>query len=157
MTEPTVSPSPSPSASPSGPYTPVPHTHPFTSVTGLRYAPNGRVEPAYDSGDVKVNGKVIALYNAAVPKATFSANTVPPVTVQDAVQDNDGDSTDGAAQATQFLAEGKITQQEYNVITQEIKPTGTGVAPSTTVKGNTISVSGDAFTYDTVLTLMELH
>lgn len=154
MTTPTINPSPAPGNTPSGPFpaNPVPHVHPFTAITGLRFGANGRVEPVYDSADVKVNGQVTALYNAAVPKATFSANTVPLVTVQDAVQDNDGDSDDGAAQAAQFLAEGKITQQEYNVITQEIKPTGTGVAPSTTVKGNTISVSGDAFTYDTVLT-----
>jgi hypothetical protein len=151
MTTPTITPSNANSSTVTGPDL-VPHQHNFNSVVGLRFGEDGRVEPVYDSADVKANGQVIALYNAATPKAGFSPSAVPLVTVQDAVQDNDGDNSDGAAQASQFLAAGKINQQEYELITAEIKPTGTGIAPVASLKGNTIVVTGDAFTYDTVLT-----
>ena len=131
MTTPTVSPSPSAGNSPSGIYTPVNHTHPFTAVTGLRFGPDGRVEPVYDSADVYANGVVIALYNAATPKASFTAPAVPRVTVIDAVQnvEGDDDNTAGKAEADRFLAEGRITQQEYDTITATPKPATEGVAP----------------------------
>ena len=151
MTAPTISPSNSPSTSAGGHFL-IPHNHNFNSIIGLRFGPDGRVEPVYDSSNVKVNGQVVALYNAASTTGSFSPNVVPPVTIADAVQDNDGPSDEGKKQADQFLAEGKITKQEYDNITKDIAPTGKGVAPSTTVKGNTITITGDAFTYDTVLT-----
>jgi uncharacterized protein (TIGR02594 family) len=54
----------------------VPHQHDALSV-------NGRTEPLYDSADVYANGVPIALYNAAVAKASASVNAVvavvPPV------------------------------------------------------------------------------
>jgi hypothetical protein len=153
MTTPTVSPSPSPSNSPSGIYTPVNHTHPFTAVTGLRFGPDGRVEPVYDSADVYANGVVIALYNAATPKTAFSPTAVPTVTISAAVQQNDGeDTTKGKAEADRFLAEGRISQKEYTEITTEVKPTTAGVAPTAALKGNTITVEGTAFDFSTVLT-----
>jgi hypothetical protein len=153
MTTPTVSPSPSASNSPSGIYTPVNHTHPFTAVTGLRFGPDGRVEPVYDSADVFANGVVIALYNAATPKAAFSPTVVPTVTISAAVQQNDGEDTSlGKAEADKFLAEGRISQKEYAEITTEVKPTTAGVAPTAALKGNTVTVEGTAFDFSTVLT-----
>ena len=153
MTTPTVSPSPSASNTPSGIYTPVNHTHPFTAVTGLRFGPDGRVEPVYDSADVFANGVVIALYNAATPKAAFSPTAVPTVTISAAVQQNDGEDTSvGKAEADRFLAEGRISQKEYTEITTEVKPTTAGVAPTAALKGNTVTVEGTAFDFSTVLT-----
>lgn len=154
MTTPTISPSPSASNSPSGIFTPVAHTHPYTAITGLRFGADGRVEPVYDSSNVKANGQVIALYNAASSTGSFSAPAVPAVTVTQAVQnvEGDDDNTAGKAEADRFLAEGKITKQEYDQLTTTPKPTGPGVAPTTTVSGNTISVSAGTFTMETVLT-----
>ena len=158
MTNPTVTPTPAAGNSPSGIYTPVPHVHPVTAITGLRFdAATGRVEPIYDAADVRANGQVIALYNAATAKAGFSPAPVPPVTIQDAVQDNDGASDEGKKQAETFLAEGKITKKEYDTITADIKPTGAGVsAPATvapgSINGLKIYKEGDVFSYDTVLT-----
>ena len=151
MTTPTINPTNAPSTSAGGHYL-IPHKHNFNSITGLRFGPDGRVEPVYDSSNVYANGQVIALYNAATTTGSFSPNTVPPVTIADAVQDNDGASDEGTKQADAFLAAGKITKQEYDTITKEIAPTGKGVPPSTTVKGNTITVTGGDFSYDTVLT-----
>lgn len=154
MTEPTVSPSPSASNSPSGPYTPVSHTHPFTAVTGLRYAPNGRVEPAYDSGNVYANGTPIALYNAHATNGSFTAPAVPKVTVVQAVQNVEGDdnNTAGKAEADRFLAEGRITPAEHKTLTTTPNPTGAGVGPSAAIPGQTsTAVTGD-LSYSTVLT-----
>lgn len=162
MTTPTINPTPAAGNSPGGPTatiggiaTPVNHTHPYSAITGLRFGADGRVEPVYDSADVYANGQVIALYNAASAKASFSANSVPYVTVSQAIQNNDpegDDSSKGKAQADKFLAEGKITKEEYAEITKDIAPTGTGVAPSATVTGSNITVTGDTFTMETVLT-----
>lgn len=154
MSTPTISPSPAAGNSPSGIYTPVPHTHPFTAVTGLRFGADGRVEPVYDAINVKANGQLLALYNAASTPGSFSAPGVPAVTVTQAVQNVEGDdnNTAGKAEADKFLAEGKITKQEYDEITTTPKPTGPGVAPTTTVAGKTITVTPGDFTMDTVLT-----
>lgn len=155
-TTPTIEPSPSAGNSPSGIYTPVNHTHPYTAITGLRFGSNGRVEPVYDSADVYANNQLIALYNAATPKSAFAQTTVPPVTLQDAVQNEDGDDTSGGkAKAEEFLKEGKITKQEYDAVTKEVAPTGAGVAPpSTTTPGKSGATFAEdtSFTYSTVLT-----
>lgn len=154
MTAPTINPSNSPSTSVGGHFL-VPHTHNFTSVVGLRFGPDGRVEPVYDSADVKANNQVIALYNAATPKSAFSQSTVPPVTVIQAVQNEDGEDTSrGKAEADRFLSEGKITKKEYEEITKEVKPAGTGTPPSAvTVRGQDITpVSEGDFKMSTVLT-----
>lgn len=142
------------SASPSGPFPPVPHKHSLTSITGLRVGSNGRVEPIYDANNVYANGQLIALYNAATTAGSFAANAVTEVTISKAVQNNDNPNDEGLKKAKQFLAEGKITQQEYDRITADVKPTGAGVAPvAVTTKGKEgFSFTGDAFSYSTVLT-----
>jgi hypothetical protein len=97
---------------------------------------------------------VIALYNAATPKASFTAPAVPRVTVIDAVQnvEGDDDNTAGKAEADRFLAEGRITQQEYDTITATPKPATEGVKPTTVVAGKEVAaVSGD-LSYDKVIT-----
>ena len=156
MTTPTINPSPAAGNSPSSIWTPTPHTHPYTAITGLRFGDNGRVEPVYDSADVYANNQIIALYTAATPKAAFAQSTVGPVTLQDAVQNEDGDNTSGGKEkAAEFLAQGKITKQEYDAVTKEVAPSGAGVAPPST---NTPAQSGatfaedTSFTYSTVLT-----
>ena len=155
-TTPTISPSASPANSPDGPRPgiPVPHTHPFTAITGLRFGTNGRVEPVYDAANVFANGQVIALYNAASTEGTFTAVTVPRVTVAVAVQnvEGDDDNTAGKAQADKFLAEGRITKQEYAEITTTPTPKTAGVAPSAPVQGkDSAAVTGD-ISFATVLT-----
>jgi hypothetical protein len=154
MTTSTISPSPAAGNSPSGIYTPVAHTHPFTAITGLRFGADGRVEPVYDSSNVKANGQVIALYNAASSTGSFSAPAVPAVTVTQAVQNVEGDdnNTAGKAEADKFLAEGKITKQEYDQLTTTPAPKTTGIAPSASIAGNTITVTAGDFTMDTKLT-----
>lgn len=155
MATPTINPSPAAGNSPSGPSTPVAHTHPFTAITGLRFGSNGRVEPVYDAINVKANGQLIALYNAASNAGSFSAPGVPAVTVVQAVQNEDGEDTGrGKAEADRFLSEGKITQQEYDQITKEIKPTGTGVTAGAAKSGSApagITLTAP-FTMETVLT-----
>lgn len=156
MSTPTINPVVSPSPSLPGPkYTPIPHTHDFNSITGLKFGTDGRVEPVYDAMNVKANGQLIALYNAASTAGAFSPPSVGEVTVVQAVQNNDPQGEDtgsGKAKADEFLAAGKITQQQYDEITKEVKPTGEGVKAGAALTGNTITVTGDAFTYDTVLT-----
>jgi hypothetical protein len=131
MTTPTINPSPAAGNSPSGIYTPVNHTHPFTAITGLRFGANGRVEPVYDAANVYANGQVIALYNASSTEGSFSAVTVPRVTVVQAVQnvEGDDDNTAGKVEADKFLAEGRITKQEYTELTTTPTPKTEGVAP----------------------------
>ena len=132
----------------------VPHQHTVNSIIGLRVnSANGRVEPLYDSINVKANGQLIALYNAATIPGTFTPSTVPFVTIVDAVKNNDGeDTTLGKAQADQFLAEGRITQREYDEITREVKPTGEGIRAAPPRTGADVGAIAGPFTFDTVLT-----
>jgi len=157
MPTPTIAPNPAAANTPSGPFSPTAHTHPFTAVTGLRFGTNGRVEPVYDPYNVYANGVLVALYNAATTAGTALKTArvpVPPVTIVQAVQnvEGDDDNTLGKAEADRYLAEGKITKQEYDTLTKEYKPAGTGVPPVASKQGNTITVTGTAFAYDTVLT-----
>lgn len=148
-----VNPVTSPANTSAGPFPPIPHTHPFTAITGLRFGPNGRVEPVYDSINVKANGQLIALYNAASTPGTFTPAVVPFVTIVDAVKNNDGEDTSlGKAQADQFLAEGRITQREYEEITKEVKPTGDGVKAPPPKTGTDVGAIAGPFTFNTVLT-----
>jgi hypothetical protein len=152
----TITPTYAAGNNPAGPFTPYPHSHPLGAVQGLRFGANGRVEPVYDSEDVWANGVKIALYNAAVARARFVQNAVPSVTIAQAVQQNDTGSEESAAegkkQADEFLAAGKITKKEYDVITKDIQPTGTGVPPGKSFDGKTITITGTAFDYNTALT-----
>ena len=155
-TTPTISPSPAPGNTPNGPFpaNPVNHVHPFTAITGLRFGSNGRVEPVYDAANVFANGQVIALYNAATVEGTFSAVTVPRVTVVAAVQnvEGDDDNTAGKAQADTFLAQGRITKQEYTELTTTPTPKTQGVAPVAPVASReSAAVTGD-ISFSTVLT-----
>ena len=151
----TITPAYAPANTPSGPYSPTAHSHPLGAVTGLRFGADGRVEPVYDSENVYSNGQLIALYKAASTKGVIpKVNVVSPVTVVQAVQNVEGDdeNTAGKAEADKFLAEGKITKEQYDELTTTPEPTGTGVAPGQHVDGKTITITGDAFTMDTVLT-----
>jgi hypothetical protein len=155
-TTPTISPSPAAGNTPNGPFpaNPVNHTHPFTAITGLRFGTNGRVEPVYDAANVYANGVVVALYNAATTEGTFSAVTVPRVTISVAVQNVEGDDDNvaGKKEADQFLAQGRITKDEYTEITTTPTPKTTGVAPSAPVQGkDSAAVTGD-ISFATVLT-----
>jgi hypothetical protein len=152
-TTPTIEPSNANSSSVTGPNL-VPHQHNFDSIIGLRFGGNGRVEPVYDSGNVYVNGVVVALYNAATTEGSFTAPTVPKVTVTSAVQnvEGDDDNTAGKAEADRFLAEGRITKAEYDTITTTPKPAGEGVKPGAVIAGkDSTAVTGD-LSYATVLT-----
>jgi hypothetical protein len=154
MSEPQLgSPSTANSSTVTGPNL-VPHQHTVNSIIGLRVnSANGRVEPLYDAINVKANGQLLALYNAATVPGTFSPTAVPTVTISAAVQQNDGeDTTLGKAEADRFLAEGRISQKEYAEITTEVKPTTAGVAPTAALRGNTVTVEGTDFTFATVLT-----
>lgn len=153
-TTPTISPSPSAANSPSGPFTPSAHTHPFTAITGLRFGSNGRVEPVYDAANVYANGSIIALYNAASTEGSFTAPTVPRVTVVQAVQNVEGDDDNvaGKAEADRFLAEGRITAAKHKEITTTPTPKGKGLQPSQPVPGRDVAaVTGD-ISYSTKLT-----
>lgn len=153
-TTPTISPSPSAANSPSGIYNPTNHTHPFTAITGLRFGTNGRVEPVYDAANVYANGSVIALYNAASTEGSFTATSVPRVTVVQAVQnvEGDDDNTAGKREADRFLAEGRITKERHAEITNTPTPKGPGSKPSAPVPGRDVPpVSGD-ITYGLKLT-----
>ena len=151
----TINPAPAASNSPSGPFSPVSHTHPFTAITGLRFGADGRVEPVYDAINVRANGQLIALYNAAATPGSPAAAAVPFVTVEAAVQNNDGEDTaQGKAQADAFLAAGKITQKQYDDLTKEVKPSTAGVGPArvNTTGKNGFTFTGDTFEYSTPLT-----
>jgi hypothetical protein len=152
-TTPTINPSNADSSTAGGHFL-VPHKHNFNSIVGLRFGTNGRVEPVYDSGNVYVNGVVVALYNAATTEGSFSAPEVPRVTVVSAVQNNEGDedNTAGKVEADRFLAEGRITAREHAELTTTPKPAGEGVKPGAAILGKeSAAVSGD-ISFATVLT-----
>jgi hypothetical protein len=152
-TTPTINPSNADSSTAGGHFL-VPHKHNFNSIIGLRFGTNGRVEPVYDAANVFANGQVIALYNAATVEGTFSAVTVPRVTVVAAVQnvEGDDDNTAGKAEADTFLAQGRITKQEYTELTTTPTPKTQGVAPVAPVASReSAAVTGD-ISFATVLT-----
>ena len=153
MTTATISPVNANSSTVTGPNL-VPHQHNFNSIVGLRFGENGRVEPVYDSGNVYVNGVVVALYNAATTEGSFTAPEVPRVTVTQAVQNVEGDDDNvlGKQEADRFLAEGRITPREHKEITTTPKPAGEGVKPVVVPPGKTSTeVTGD-LSFSTVLT-----
>lgn len=113
-----------------------------------------RQEPLYDAINVKANGQLIALYNAATTPGTPPSAPVPFVTISAAVQNNDGEDTSrGKAQADEFLAQGKITKREYDAITKDTPPSTAGVGPAkvTVQTKEGFTFSGDTFEYSTVL------
>jgi hypothetical protein len=133
-----------------------------SSVTGPNLVPHdhsagtlSRQEPLYDAINVKANGQLIALYNAATFTGTAPVAPVPFVTISQAVQNNDGeDNSRGRIQADEFLAQGKITKREYDAITKDTPPSTAGVGPArTTAQGkNGFTFTGDTFEFATVLT-----
>ncbi len=132
----------------------VPHKHDFRSITGLRVGPDGRVEPIYDAANVFANGQVIALYNAATTSGSFTAPSVPRVSVVDAIKNVEGDpdNTAGKAEADRFLAEGRITQQEYTTLTTTPKPATEGIKPSAVKAGQEADAVVGDLNLTTVLT-----
>jgi hypothetical protein len=124
----------------------VPHNHAAGTLS--------RQEPLYNPFNVFANGVEIALYDAATTPGTFTATTVPKVTVTAAVQnvEGDDDNTAGKAQADQFLAEGRITAEEHKTITTTPTPKTDGVGPGAPVQGrDAAAVTGD-ISFATVLT-----
>jgi hypothetical protein len=124
----------------------VPHNHPPGTLS--------RQEPLYNPFNVFANGVEIALYDAATVPGTFTATTVPKVTVTAAVQnvEGDDDNTAGKVEADKFLAEGRITAEEHKSITTTPTPKTEGVAPSAPVQGkDSAAVTGD-ISFATVLT-----
>ena len=124
----------------------VPHDHSAGTLS--------RQEPLYNPFNVFANGVEIALYNAATVPGTFSATSVPKVTVVSAVQnvEGDDDNTAGKVEADRFLAEGRITAEEHKTLTTTPTPKGLGIPPSAPVPGRPVSaVTGD-ISYSTLLT-----
>lgn len=123
-----------------------PHNHPAGTLS--------RQEPLYNPFNVFANGVEIALYDAATVPGTFTATTVPKVTVTAAVQnvEGDDDNTAGKVEADKFLAEGRITAEEHKTITTTPTPKTEGVAPSAPIQGkDSAAVTGD-ISFATVLT-----
>jgi len=149
----TIAPSYAAGNTPSGPYNPSAHQHPLGAITGLRFGANGRVEPVYDSEDVYANGVKIALYDAARARARFTPNTIPAVTVVQAIVDVD-DSGETKQVADRFLADGKITKQEYDTIVKETPPetTGTKAVPISVIGKNVAPLTGDGIPLTQALT-----
>jgi len=150
----TISPSTSASNTSAGPFPPVPHTHPFTAITGLRFGTNGRVEPVYDAINVYANGVLIALYNAASTGGASAPPAVPFVTVTSAVQNVEGDdnNTAGKAEADRFLAEGRITAEEHKQLTTTPVPKTEGVKASPPKQSQPFAPVPANITIDMVLT-----
>jgi len=100
------------------------HSHPAGTMP--------RQEPLYNPFNVFANGVEIALYDAATVPGTFTATTVPKVTVTAAVQnvEGDDDNTAGKVEADKFLKEGRITAEEHKNLTTTPQPKTEGVKPT---------------------------
>lgn len=145
----TTKPPASPGNSNTGPFSPVSHTHPGSAI-------QGRTEPFYDAIDVSANGVKIALYDAAQAKSAVSPNAIPVISVYSAIQQTDGDPTSGSTsneQAKKFLAEGRITQQEFKAINTPTPATGPGATlpKNKATSVNSSPATGGAFPLSYVL------
>lgn len=127
----------------------VPHNHAAGTLS--------RQEPLYDSINVTANDVLIALYNAASSTGSPQAVDVPFPNISIAVQNNDpqdDDTGQAKAQADAFLAQGRITQEEYSKLTAPTPtPAGKGVAPPTTQPpGREVAAVTGALSFATQLT-----
>ena len=124
----------------------VPHNHAAGTLS--------RQEPLYNPFNVFANGVEIALYDAATVPGTFTATTVPKVTVTAAVQnvEGDDDNTAGKAEADKFLAEGRITADEHKTITTTPQPKTDGVKPTAAKAAEPFTPVPATITMDMVLT-----
>jgi hypothetical protein len=124
----------------------IPHDHAAGTLS--------RQEPLYNPFNVFANGVEIALYDAATVPGTFTATTVPKVTVTAAVQnvEGDDDNTAGKAQADKFLAEGRITADEHKTITTTPQPKTDGVKPTAAKAAEPFTPVPGTITMEMVLT-----
>ena len=124
----------------------IPHNHAAGTLS--------RQEPLYNPFNVFANGVEIALYNAATVPGTFTATTVPKVTVTAAVQnvEGDDDNTAGKVQADRFLAEGRITAEEHKTLTTTPVPKTEGVKPTAAKVAQPFTPVPATITMDMVLT-----
>ena len=124
----------------------IPHDHAAGTLS--------RQEPLYNPFNVFANGVEIALYDAATVPGTFTATTVPKVTVTAAVQnvEGDDDNTAGKVQADKFLAEGRITAEEHKTITTTPQPKTDGVKPTAAKAAEPFTPVPATITMDMVLT-----
>ena len=124
----------------------IPHNHAAGTLS--------RQEPLYNPFNVFANGVEIALYNAATVPGTFTATTVPKVTVTAAVQnvEGDDDNTAGKVQADRFLAEGRITAEEHKTLTTTPVPKTEGVKPTAAKAAQPFPPVPATITMDMVLT-----
>jgi hypothetical protein len=117
-----------------------------------------RQEPLYDPYNVYANGVLIALYDAATTPGGPVTVTVPDVNVYFAIQNNepqdDETAKNGREQADKFLAEKKITPQEYvKIVAPTPEPKGKGVGlPNTQPEGKASSAVVGTVDFSTVLT-----
>ena len=124
----------------------IPHDHAAGTLS--------RQEPLYNPFNVFANGVEIALYDAATVPGTFTATTVPKVTVASAVQnvEGDDDNTAGKAQADKFLAEGRITAEEHKALTTTPTPKTEGVKPTAAKASQPFTPVPATITMDMALT-----
>ena len=124
----------------------IPHNHAAGTLS--------RQEPLYNPFNVFANGVEIALYDAATVPGTFTATTVPKVTVTAAVQnvEGDDDNTAGKAEADKFLKEGRITAEEHKTITTTPQPKTDGVKPTAAKAAEPFTPVPATITMDMVLT-----
>jgi hypothetical protein len=124
----------------------VPHDHAAGTLS--------RQEPLYNPFNVYANGVEIALYDAATVPGTFTATTVPKVTVTAAVQnvEGDDDNTAGKVEADKFLAEGRITADEHKTLTTTPQPKTDGVKPTAAKAAEPFAPVPGTITMDMVLT-----
>lgn len=118
------------------------HSHPAGTMP--------RQEPLYDAEDVWANNVKIALYNAATAKSTVTANAIPAISVNAAIQKSDGPPDSGSTsntEAKKFLDEGRITQQEYKILTTSTPATGPGatIPANRSTSSNSTPASGTEF------------